>query len=133
MLVFDRRVLSLHTARKLWESESGESVLYPTHDAPRIGVIAPDQYQQMMGWQIDPPRMAIRTSCRKSSGFVSFDAAHDSDAMLRTQLEEFNTLHHRLPQQNPIPASNRRPSAPAIDGTVAIPTDPFGLDMQLRP
>nr|QIA97808.1 putative MAT1-2-1 protein [Teratosphaeria destructans] len=39
-------------------------------------------------------------------GLMSFDAAHESDAMLRTQLEEFNMLHHPLPQPNPNPASN---------------------------
>nr|QEJ80709.1 putative MAT1-2-1 protein [Teratosphaeria gauchensis] len=42
-------------------------------------------------------------------GLMSFDAAHDSDAMLRTQLEEFNMLHHSLPQPNPNPAGNGQP------------------------
>jgi hypothetical protein len=46
-----------------------------------------------------------------SPGFVSFDAAHDSDAMLRTQLEEFNMLHQPLPQQNPMPVAGCPPVA----------------------
>ncbi|KAF2771543.1 hypothetical protein EJ03DRAFT_31087 [Teratosphaeria nubilosa] len=87
-------------------------------------------------YNIQPPTLNATTV----AGLISFDAAHDLDSILRTQLEEFNMLHHPLPQPNPNLPGNAQPvrtsqsfhapavvCQPVVDGSFVDDTQRFHL------
>jgi hypothetical protein len=123
--------------------------------APRIGVIPPDQYQQMMGWQIGPPKNGDQDKLPQVIRLFAPDFDSFPEKFTTTNLSADNLVEYCIQAgyvktgDNSTPHSGAQgaltmavqPTAlvttlvtapPAIDGTVAI-QDPHGPDTLLAP